>query len=54
VKFNRPGCSHACLLWYGSSRVSSDIGKNNQNSSNKYQFYSLWFDQTGLDRKQSY
>ena len=23
VKFNRAWCSHACLLWYGSSRVSS-------------------------------
>jgi len=32
MKFNRPRCSHAYLLWYGSSRVSSAIGKNNRNS----------------------
>ena len=32
MKFNRPRCSHVCLLWYGSSRVSSSIGKNNRNS----------------------
>ena len=32
MKFNRPRCSHVCLLWYGSSQVSSAIGKNNRNS----------------------
>ena len=40
MKFNRPRCSHACLLLYGSSRVSSAIGKNNRNS--EWSFIIKW------------
>ena len=40
MKFNRPRCSHVCLLWYGSSQVSSAIGKNNQNS--EWFFIIIW------------
>jgi hypothetical protein len=40
VKFNWPWCTHACLLWYGSSRVSAAIGKNNRNS--EWFFIIIW------------